>query len=269
MKNAKMCQERILKQIAKMEKEEAEQEKLLEKERLEKAAAEAAEAKKAEEEKKRMEEEKKRKEEEEKESSAVAIMEKLFIGKGSASANKRLLIEYRGLTTSKDFKNFTVNFKENNVYIWRINFDILKFDLSKELRNDFETLSQNYGAVTILFFLYGEKRYENFPQKPELEFEVIFSQDFPFDPPFIRVVKPRFAFHTGHITVGGSICMEVLTRSGWTVAISLENLFVDILATICLGGGRIDMKNWGKDYTLEEAKDAFMRVARDHGWLKG
>ncbi|MDR3549566.1 MAG: ubiquitin-conjugating enzyme E2 [Candidatus Pacebacteria bacterium] len=98
---------------------------------------------------------------------------------------------------------------------------------------------------------------------------MLFSQDFPYDPPFIRVVRPRFAFHTGHITVGGSICMEVLTKSGWTVAISLENLFVDIITTICLGGGRLDAKNCAVPYTMQEAKDAFARVARDHGWLKG
>ena len=62
--------------------------------------------------------------------------------------------------------------------------------------------------------------------------------------------------------------MEILTKSGWSVAISLENLFVDILATICLGGGRIDLKNWSVPYSSQEAKDAFQRVARDHGWLK-
>ncbi len=82
------------------------------------------------------------------------------------------------------------------------------------------------------------------------------------------MVRPRFVFHTGHITVGGSICMQVLTTSGWTVAISMENLFVDIITTICLGGGRLDMANWATPYSMEEARAAFARVARDHGWLK-
>jgi len=40
--------------------------------------------------------------------------------------------------------------------------------------------------------------------------------DYPVDPPFVRVVRPRFAFHSGHVTIGGSICMELLTRSGWS-----------------------------------------------------
>lgn len=62
--------------------------------------------------------------------------------------------------------------------------------------------------------------------------------------------------------------MEILTKSGWTVAISMENLFVDIITTICLGGGRLDLKNWKIPYSIQEAKEAFMRVAKDHGWLK-
>ena len=112
-----------------------------------------------------------------------------------------------------------------------------------------------------------------------LIFEILFSAQFPFDPPFIRVVKPRFAFHTGHITIGGSICMEVLTKSGnnkyllgmycvgWTAAFSMENLMLDILVTICSGGGRLDGPRWAQEYTLFEAQDAFKRVASQHGWL--
>ena len=34
----------------------------------------------------------------------------------------------------------------------------------------------------------------------------------------MRVIRPRFAFHTGHVTVGGSICIELLTSSGWCAA---------------------------------------------------
>jgi hypothetical protein len=44
---------------------------------------------------------------------------------------------------------------------------------------------------------------------------VTFPPNFPFSPPFIRVVRPRFAFRTGHVTVGGSICTLMLTNDGW------------------------------------------------------
>eukprot|EP00900_Chrysochromulina_parva_P013447 jgi/Chrpa1/22102/Chrysochromulina_OHIO_Genome00025750-RA len=32
-----------------------------------------------------------------------------------------------------------------------------------------------------------------------VELEVLFGDDFPASPPFVRVVSPRFAFHTGHV----------------------------------------------------------------------
>jgi len=225
-KGVKLVQERIAKEIVKVAKILAEKETL---------------------EKKRIEELKMKVEEEK-----IDSMAKIFTGKGSMMANKRLFIEYKGLSTSKEFKNTKITIKEDNMYVWRMVFDILKFDLSKELKLDFEKI----------------KQFSKDGTGGELEFEIIYSENFPFDPPFIRIVRPRFQFHTGHITVGGSICMEILTKSGWTVAISMENLFIDILTTICLGGGRIDMTNWNAQYTLAEAKEAFMRVAKDHGWAK-
>jgi ubiquitin-conjugating enzyme E2 Q len=52
--------------------------------------------------------------------------------------------------------------------------------------------------------------------------EFTFPPHFPFAPPFCRIVRPRFAFHTGHVTIGGSICTELLTMSGWVPQTSIE-----------------------------------------------
>jgi ubiquitin-protein ligase len=35
--------------------------------------------------------------------------------------------------------------------------------------------------------------------QPVISLEVIFPQDYPMSPPFVRVVKPRFEFLTGMI----------------------------------------------------------------------
>lgn len=123
--NAKINQARINKQIELM--------KLKEKNENEKKQLKA------------MEEEKKVIKAEE---SKIDSIEKLFIGKGSASANKRIFCEYRSLTTSKEFKNFNIVMKDNNIYIWRMIFDILKFDISKELKQDFEVIQKFSGKVT-------------------------------------------------------------------------------------------------------------------------
>ena len=89
---------------------------------------------------------------------------------------------------------------------------------------------------------------------------------FPFQPPFVRVVRPVFAFRTGHITVGGSICMELLTARGWTCAGALESVLVSIRAEVAAGGARLDAARFGSAYTESEARAAFSRVAAQHGW---
>ena len=96
--------------------------------------------------------------------------------------------------------------------------------------------------------------------------EIIFPEKYPIEPPFIRIVNPRFTYKTGHITSGGSICMEVLTKSGWSPSYSMETLIVDIKSTIIEGDGQIDINRWREEYSLSEAKDSFMRVAASYGW---
>ncbi len=74
-----------------------------------------------------------------------------------------------------------------------------------------------------------------------LEYEVIFPENYPHEPFFVRVVFPRFAFRTGHVTVGGSICMESLTPTGWVSTRSLESNLVEILSLLNAGNARLDL----------------------------
>lgn len=67
---------------------------------------------------------------------------------------------------------------------------------------------------------------------PTLDFEMTFPENFPFEPPFIRVVAPIFVFRTGHVTIGGSICMESITPAGWSSARSIEGIFLEIISII-------------------------------------
>lgn len=174
-------------------------------------------------------------------------------GKGSALATQRIQKDYAGLMASSEFKDkVTVDFYRDNMYIWRVKFDLMKYEITKTLREDFK-------AVAI--------KSARDPSDLKIEYEVIFPENYPHQPPFIRVVFPRFAFRTGHVTVGGSICMQSLTPSGWSSARSLESYFIEIISLINAGEARLDVNN-SIPYTLQEAKDAFNRVARDHGWLK-
>ncbi|KAK4936475.1 hypothetical protein LTR10_022638 [Elasticomyces elasticus] len=108
--------------------------------------------------------------------------------------------------------------------------------------------------------------------------EMRFSSDFPFSPPFIRVVKPRFLPFAqgggGNVTEGGAMCMEVLTNDGWTAAQTVESLLLQVRMAIgdeerparlapCRPSGLHQQKN---TYGIGEARSAYIRACQSHGW---
>lgn len=101
-----------------------------------------------------------------------------------------------------------------------------------------------------------------------LVLHVDFADDFPQEPPFLRVVSPVFESMTGHITAGGSLCLEVLTvtagANGWNPSIRMATLLVGILVAISDGGPRI--QRGSGVYRDESARAAFKRVATRYGW---
>lgn len=123
--------------------------------------------------------------------------------------------------------------------------------------------------------------------------ELRFSASFPFSPPFVRVVRPRFLpFQQGgggHVTAGGSICMDLLTIDGWTAVASIESVLLQIRVAMMsteprparLEGSRSSQNGKGKgrmidgvgpyggraaEYGVSEAVEAFVRACRVHGW---
>jgi ubiquitin-conjugating enzyme E2 Q len=153
-------------------------------------------------------------------------------GKGSAMSTQRIFIEYKGMLQSQDFKEILqMEMIKDNTYVWKLVFDVSKYEISKELKEDFQTRQKQY----------------NLPQ--EISYEITFPDSYPHDPVFIRVLTPRFKYQTGHVTVGGSICMESLTPSGWTSARSLESYFIEILSLLNSGGARLDLGS-NQAYTI-------------------
>ena len=63
------------------------------------------------------------------------------------------------------------------------------------------------------------------------------AQDYPAQPFFLRVVTPRCVWYTGHVTAGGSICIEALTLSGgpngWTSALCVESVLNLVITNMC------------------------------------
>jgi len=94
---------------------------------------------------------------------------------------------------------------------------------------------------------------------------VVFPPNYPFGPPFLRVIRPRFQFRTGHVTIGGAICTHVLTNDGWVATYRLPQILVDVRAMMISGNGRLEPGN-RSDYSESEALDALRRLLATHKW---
>ncbi|KUJ15334.1 uncharacterized protein LY89DRAFT_783500 [Mollisia scopiformis] len=105
--------------------------------------------------------------------------------------------------------------------------------------------------------------------------EIRFGKDFPFSPPFVRVIRPRFlsfmAGGGGHVTAGGAMCMELLTNTGWSSVSTIESVLLQVRMAISSTDpkpARLESQNHGKqrDYGTGEAIEAFKRACHTHGW---
>lgn len=106
-------------------------------------------------------------------------------------------------------------------------------------------------------------------KEPAIHMEMQFPGDYPYSPPFLRVVEPRFRFLTGHVTVGGSICLEMLTKSGWRPCNDIEGILVDVRSIILSDDkASLDPNYPDKPYTESEAREAFNRMVARYGWNK-
>lgn len=103
--------------------------------------------------------------------------------------------------------------------------------------------------------------------------ELRFPPQFPMDPPLVRVIRPRFlefaAGGGGHVTAGGSMCMELLTHSGWLPTASIESILLQVrmaLSSTDPRPARLNLHSAKMDYSVAEAVEAYKRVSMAHGW---
>lgn len=105
-----------------------------------------------------------------------------------------------------------------------------------------------------------------------LIFEIRFPPTYPIGPPFFRIITPRFLpfIHGGggHVTGGGSICMDLLTSDGWLPSYSISAVLMQIRMAI----SNLDPRparlaqNWNLPYSVGESLAGFKRAAATHGW---
>ncbi|EME83612.1 uncharacterized protein MYCFIDRAFT_164748 [Pseudocercospora fijiensis CIRAD86] len=100
--------------------------------------------------------------------------------------------------------------------------------------------------------------------------EIRFNKDFPFTPPYVRVVRPQFLTFNqgggGHIVMGGAMCMELLTNTGWSSVSTMESVLMQIRMAIASEPYARLNKNAKNDYGVGEAAEGYMRACATHGW---
>lgn len=126
---------------------------------------------------------------------------------------RRLMKELQEIRRLGD--NFiTVELVEDNLYDW--NVKLHQVDKDSALWQDMKETSTEFILLNVTF-----------------------PDNFPFSPPFMRVLTPRL--ENGYVLDGGAICMELLTPRGWSSAYTVEAVMRQFAASLVKGqvrGGR-------------------------------
>eukprot|EP00535_Pseudo-nitzschia_heimii_P001519 CAMPEP_0197185268 /NCGR_PEP_ID=MMETSP1423-20130617/11570_1 /TAXON_ID=476441 /ORGANISM="Pseudo-nitzschia heimii, Strain UNC1101" /LENGTH=439 /DNA_ID=CAMNT_0042636289 /DNA_START=174 /DNA_END=1493 /DNA_ORIENTATION=- len=92
-----------------------------------------------------------------------------------------------------------------------------------------------------------------------IELEMKFPEQYPFEPPFVRVVKPRFKRQTGFV-MNGALCMELLTKDGWNPINDIESVIVSVRSLLVVGDGRLQAAT---DLTKARYETMFARAKQE------
>ncbi|XP_038109267.1 ubiquitin-conjugating enzyme E2Q-like protein 1 [Culex quinquefasciatus] len=154
------------------------------------------------------------------------------------------LKEIERLQHSRAEPYFTVELVNDNLYEWHAR--LYRLDPDSPLAEDLVEL----GIPFILLHL-------------------VFPDNFPFAPPFMRVVEPRI--EKGFVMEGGAICMELLTPRGWASAYTVEAVLMQFAASLVKGQGRVSRKPKAtKEFSRRTAEEAFRSLVKTHekyGWV--
>uniref|UniRef100_A0A8B9JKE4 Ubiquitin-conjugating enzyme E2Q family member 2 n=1 Tax=Astyanax mexicanus TaxID=7994 RepID=A0A8B9JKE4_ASTMX len=152
---------------------------------------------------------------------------------GSVQASDRLMKELREIYRSQSYKTgiYSVELVNDSLYEWHVKLRTV--DPDSPLHSDLQVLKEKEGVDYILL---------NFSYK----------DNFPFDPPFVRVVSP--------VLSGGS---------GWSSAYSIESVIMQINATLVKGKARVQFGANKNQYNLARAQQSYKSLVQIHeknGW---
>jgi ubiquitin-conjugating enzyme E2 Q len=144
---------------------------------------------------------------------------------------------------------YSIDLVNDSLYEWNIR--LMSVDPDSPLHNDLVLLKEKEGKDSILL-------------------NMTFKETYPFEPPFVRVVRPIIS--GGYVIEGGAICMELLTKQGWSAAYTVEPVIMQIAATLVKGNARIEFgaAKVYSQYSLAKAQQSFKYLVQNHeknGWI--
>uniref|UniRef100_A0A674N1D2 E2 ubiquitin-conjugating enzyme n=1 Tax=Takifugu rubripes TaxID=31033 RepID=A0A674N1D2_TAKRU len=162
---------------------------------------------------------------------------------GSVQASDRLMKELREIYRSQSYKTgiYSVELVNDSLYEWHVKLRTV--DPDSPLHTDLQFLP--CGLTPFCRF----------------------QDNFPFDPPFVRVVSPVLS--GGYVLGGGALCMELLTKQGWSSAYSIESVIMQINATLVKGKARVQFGANKNQYNLARAQQSYKSLVQIHeknGW---
>ena len=179
-----------------------------------------------------------------------ATADQFFTGDGTNTAVLRLLTDMKAIKSSEGKFGVEGGPRGDNLFLWDVK--LTDFPEDSLLGKDLLKYANQFKG-----------------EEPVVSMEMNFPRDYPMAPPFVRVLKPRFKFLTGHVTIGGSVCMQMLTRSGWRPTNEIESILVQIRAEIMSDENAcLERPLTNRPYNIHEAKVAFQRMVEKYGWNK-
>ncbi|XP_050086355.1 ubiquitin-conjugating enzyme E2Q-like protein 1 [Anopheles aquasalis] len=160
--------------------------------------------------------------------------------------SRRLMKELKEIEQSQHSRTepcFTVELINDNLYEWHAR--LYRIDPDSPLAKDLVELN-------IPFIL----------------LHLVFPENFPFAPPFMRVVEP--CIEKGFVMAGGAICMELLTPRGWSSVYTIEAILMQFASSVVQGQGRVSQNpKSSKYYSRRTAEKTFQTLVQTHekyGW---
>ncbi|XP_068620971.1 ubiquitin-conjugating enzyme E2Q-like protein 1 [Battus philenor] len=168
--------------------------------------------------------------------------------RAAAVRTRRLMKELKEIQRLQENRTdpvFTVELVNDNLFEWHVRLH--QIDPESDLAADLREL-----------------------QIPNILLHLIFPENFPFAPPFMRVIEPRI--EKGFVMEGGAICMELLTPRGWASAYTVEAVVMQFAASVVKGQGRVARAppRASREFSRRRAEEAFRSLVKTHdkyGWV--